>query len=168
MTDWIDAYTDTDDLNEKYGHLRTQIATLRARRDDIEYFDEDAVLDDVRELDDTIDGHLIVFLANDFGRPRAYRPSNVDRDAQNDIREALLQHKYDDTNDHLNQIRNQLLHDHPGIHKIIAAEYSTDEITYHLPEGTNHTTNFITVREMVGLIDYTTNSFQNDGLSKTY
>lgn len=41
-------------------------------------------------------------------------------------------------------------------------------VRYHLPEGSNDTTNFITVRETVGLIDYTTNSFQSDGLSVTY
>lgn len=161
-------YADTDDLNEKYGHLRAQMADLRGRRDDIEYFDEHAVEDDIRQYSDTVDGTLIVFVANDFGRPRAYRPSDVDRDAQNDIRKALLRNKYDDTNDDLDQIRTQLLDDHPGIHKIIVAEYSDDQIKYHLPESSNHTTNFITVREMVGLIDYTTNSFQNDGLTITY
>jgi hypothetical protein len=38
----------------------------------------------------------------------------------------------------------------------------------HLPEGSNETTDFVTVREMASLVDYTTNSFQSDGLSVTY
>lgn len=89
-------------------------------------------------------------------------------DAQNNVREAILQNKYDDTNEDLNAIRRELLADHPAIHKAIVAEHSEGTIRYHLPEGSNETTNFVTVREMVGLIDYTTNSFQSDGLCETY
>ena len=43
-----------------------------------------------------------------------------------------------------------------------------DGVRYHLPEGTSEATNFLTVRETVGLVDYTTNGAQADGLSVTY
>ena len=99
----------------------------------------------------------MVFVANDFGRPRAYRPQGVD--VQNEIQEAILQNKYDDTNKDLNAIRRELLAEHPTIHKAIITDHSERTIRYHLPEGSNKTTNFVTVREMVGLINYTTNSF---------
>jgi len=109
MTDWLTEYTETDDLNEKYGLLREEMTRLRGQRDDIEFFDEDAVGSDVRRLNETVDGDLVVFLANDFGRPRAYRPSGVEREAQDEIRRALLANKYDDTNEDLNEIRRELL-----------------------------------------------------------
>lgn len=168
MADWIDDYTEADGTNQRYNLLRAEMARLRGQRDRVEYFDEDAVARAVREFDETVDGDLLVFVANDFGRPRAYRPSGVERAAQNEVRQAILRDKYDDTNGDLNDIRRELLSEHPGIHKAIVVEHAEETIRYHLPEGSNDTTNFLTVREMVGLIDYTTNSFQRDGLSRTY
>lgn len=168
MTDWITAYRETDDLNEKYSLLRREITRLRGRRDDAKFFDPDAVGSDVRRLNETVDGDLIVFVANDFGVPRAYRPRSVALDVQDEIRRAVLRDKYDDTNEELDGIRREVLDEHPGVHKAIVAEHSDETVKYHLPEGSNEETNFVTVREMVGLIDYTTNSFQSDGLSRTY
>ncbi|WP_436928082.1 hypothetical protein [Halosimplex amylolyticum] len=168
MTDWIAEYTDTDDLNRKYELLRAEISRLRGRRDDIEFFDEEAVGRTLRRLNETVTGDLIVFVANDFGMPRAYRPSGVDRDAQDEIRQAILRDKYDDSNEDLDAIRRELLRDHPAVHKAIVATSSEETVRYHLPEGSSEGTNFVTVREMVGLIDYTTNSAQSDGLSRTY
>lgn len=168
MTDWIGEYTATVDLNQKYSLLRAEITKLRGRRDDIQFFDSEAVRSDLRHLNETVVGDLIVFIANDFGQPRAYRPQSVAIDVQNEIRRAILQNKYDDTNEDLNAIRRELLAEHPAIHKAIVAERHEGTNRYHLPEGSNETTNFVTVREMVGLIDYTTNSFQSDGLCETY
>lgn len=168
MTDWQAEYDDIEDLNEKYGLLRDEMTRLRGRQDDIEFFDEDDVIETVRQLSESVDGDLLVFLANDFGRPRAYRPEGVPRDVQDEIRRAVLDNKYDDSNKDLNELRREILAEYPAIHKAIVAEHSGDTIRYHLPEGSNQSTNFLTVREMVGLIDYTTNSFQRDGLSVTY
>ena len=168
MANWMEEYAKTDDSNRKYDLLRAEVTRLRGQRDSIEFFDEDAVRSDVSRSNETVDGELIVFVANDFGRPRAYRPSGVAKDVQDEIRQAVLQNKYDDTNEDLNEIRRELLDGHPGVHKVVVAEYSEENIRYHLPEGSNQTTNFVTVREMVGLIDYTTNSFQSNGLSTTY
>lgn len=168
MADRIAEYAETDDLNRKYRLLRAEITDLRGRRDDVEFFDEDAVGTDVRRLNESVRGELIVFAANDFGLPMAYRPSGVEKDAQDEIRRAVLQNKYDDTSEDLNEIRRELLDAHPGVHKVLAAAYSDGAVRYHLPEGSNEATNFVTVREVVGLIDYTTNSFQSEGLSRTY
>lgn len=168
MTNWMQEYADADDPNRKYGLLRAEITRLRGRRDDVEFFDPDAVGRTVRRLNDRVEGELLVFVANDFGVPRAYRPDGLERDVQDEVRRAVLQHKYDETNEDLDEIRREVLDEHPGVHKVIVAEYSEDHVRYHLPEGSNETTNFVTVREMVGLIDYTTNSFQRDGLSVTY
>lgn len=164
----VEEYADADSHNQRYRLLREELARLRGQREEVEYFDEEAVKRQLRQFNGDVDGGLIVFAANDFGRPRAYRPASVSTDVQNELREAVLQDKYDDTNADLNEIRREILDAHPGVHKVIVAEYSDGNIRYHLPEGSNETTNFITVREMVGLIDYTTNSFQRDGLSVTY
>ncbi|WP_232702719.1 hypothetical protein [Halobacterium wangiae] len=168
MSNWVEEYTETEDLNRKYGLLRAEMTRLRGRRDDAEFFDTDAVRCHVRRLNETVSGELVVFVANDFGVPRAYRARELGADAQDEIRQAVLENKYDDTNEDLDEIRRELLDDHPGIHKAIVAAYSEGVPRYHLPEGSNESTNFLTVREMVGLIDYTTNSFQSDGLSETY
>ncbi len=168
MTDWLQEYAETDDLNEKYRLLRRELTRLRGQRDEIEFFDTDAVGRDVRRLSETVDGQLLVFVANDFGRPRAYRPDGVDASVQNAVRQAILQNKYEDTNQDLNDIRQELLERHPAIHKVLVAERTDERVRYHLPEGSNESTNFLTVREMVGLVDYTTNSFQSEGLSYTY
>lgn len=56
----------------------------------LSFSNSDAIRRDLRRLNETVEGDLIVFVANDFGRPRAYRPQGVDKRVQNDVREALL------------------------------------------------------------------------------
>jgi hypothetical protein len=168
MTGWTDEYLGTEDPNRRYELLRAEAARLRGRRDEIEYYDPGAVRDDVAESSDRVSGDLIAFVANDFGKPMAFRPEDLELAAQNDVRRAILQRKYDGTNDDLNGIRRDLLAEHPNVHKALLAAHSEEGVRYHLPEGSTGGTNFLTVREMVGLIDYTTNSFQSDGLSVTY
>lgn len=111
------------------------------------FFDPDAVRGDGRRGNGTMSGDLIVFVANDFGLPKAYRPRNLEKGVQDEIRRAVLNNKYDGTNEDLNEIRRELLDEHPGIHEVIVAEYEGGAIRHRLPEGSNETTNFITVRE---------------------
>lgn len=167
MTERIDEYTETDDLNEKYRLLREEATRLRGQGGHQESYDGEAVKDSLRDLSQEVEGQLIVFVANDFGYPKAFRPEGIDQGAQDEIRQSILGNKYS-TNSDLDEIRRELLDRHPGIHKAIIAEYRDGNIRYHLPEGSNTNTNFLTVREMVGLIDYTTNSAQSEGQSKTY
>lgn len=168
MTDWMEEYAETESLNRKYGILREEITRLRRRREEIEFFDREAVADSIRDLNESVSGDLIVFVANDFGRPVAYRPAGTGFETQDTVRRAILERKYDGTQVDLNEIRETLLDEYDGIHKLIVAVREGDSIRYHLPEGSNTETNFVTVREMVGLVDYTTNSDQKEGLSKTY
>lgn len=165
--DWIEDYRSTEDLNKKYSLLRDEMARLRNEATRRDRFDRAKVAQTIQELDGQVEGQLVVFAANDFGLPVAFRPMNLDRDVQEEARQALLNHKYDRHGD-LDEIRRRLLAAHPAIHKAIIAEYSQDSIRYHLPEGSSTNTNFLTVREMVGLIDWTTNSLQKEGLTETY
>ncbi|UPM43137.1 hypothetical protein [Halocatena salina] len=165
MADWMAEYSNTDNPHERYKILRREMARLRETRS---LFDREIVAGTVRRLNERQEGELIVFVANDFGRPMAYRPEDTGIEIQDAVRQAILENKYDEGPDDLNNARQELLKEHPNVHKAIVAEINAGTIRYYLPEGSNTTTNFITVREMVGLIDYTTNSSQSDGLSITY
>ena len=168
MTDFCDAYDAAETANRQYALLREELVRVRGRREDDAFYDPDAVSETIERLADRVDGTLVVFAANDFGVPRAYRPEGLHRSAQDEVREGILERKYDAANDDLDEIRRELLDEHPGVHKAIVAEYTEGSLRYHLPEGSSESTNFLTVREMVGLVDYTTNSFQADGLYRTY
>lgn len=179
--EWTAEYERTDDRNAKYELLRAEMTRLRndlVSRHTVdgefdpsaveEYFDPEAVAEHVRESNREVEGDLLVFVANDFGFPLALRPDGTDRSLQEDVRRGILRNKYDDEATDLQSIRDDLLEAHPGIHKAIVAEHAGETVRYFLPEGSNETTTFLTVREMVGLVDYTTNSAQADDLSKTY
>lgn len=168
MDDWMETYAELEDPNLKYELLREQATELRGQREQIEFFDRDEVGETVRKLNEQVHGNLFVFVANDFGQPMAYRPKGAGFELQDAVRRAILEGKYDDSHSELINVRDTILDTHPEIHKVIVAEIDGSEVRYHLPEGSNETTNFLTVREMVGLVDYTTNSDQCEGLSKTY
>lgn len=180
-TDWVSEYERAEDLNERYGLLRSEISRLRntlvsryTEDDEFdasaveEYYDPDAVAETIRDASHEVAGDLLVFVANDFGFPAAFRPAGSDRSLQDDVRRGILEDKYDDAASDLQSIRDDLLATHSGIHKAIVAEHTGDSVRYFLPEGSNETTNFVTVREMVGLVDYTTNSAQAEDMSRTY
>lgn len=179
MTDtWIENYQNAETLNEKYGLLRDEMTKIRRRAvrsvkkqrfaPGEVWYDPNEVAQTIAELDDEVEGRLVVFAANDFGLPRAFRPTDLERDVQEEIRQELLNEKYSDKHQDLDAIRQELLAEHPAIHKAIVAEWSEDGIRYHLPEGSSPDTNFLTVRETVGLIDWTTNSYQAEDVSKTF
>ena len=119
-----------------------------------------------------------MLVANDFGQPMSFRPEGVDRDWVDELRRGILAGKYDGDRGDLAAIREELLDAHPRIHEAIVAELpgadrteageNAGGVRYHLPEGTSEATNVLTVREMVGPVDYTTNSAQADGPSVTY
>ncbi|MFB6207475.1 MAG: hypothetical protein ABEJ05_13220 [Haloglomus sp.] len=167
MSDWMEKYAATDDLNEKYTILREELTRLRGQGRS-EFFDREAVTETVRDINGEVDGVLIVFVANDFGMPVAYRPEDTGFEVQDAVRRAILENKYDDSHPDLDELRQTLLERHPAVHRAIVAEIERGSVRYHLPEGSNESTNFITVREMVGLVDYTTNSQQNEVLSEMY
>lgn len=168
MTDWIDGYRATGDLNERYEILRREITELRGEAEGNEFYDEEEVAETASRLNGRLEGELIAFVANDFGFPRAFRPEGVPRERQQEVRRAILERKYDDEQRDLDELRQELLEVHQEVHKAIIAEVRDGDVRYHLPEGSNRTTNFITVREMVGLVDWTTNSYQSDEMSVTY
>lgn len=166
-TDWIDEYRKTEDVNRKYRLLREEVTRLRQEAEDKRFTDNDAVLELLQEQNEKFAGELLVFAANDFGYPVALRPTGTDIELQEAVREEILQEKYKDSPE-LDTVRQQLLDADERIHKALVVHHDGGSIDYHLPGGRNENTNFLTVREAVGLVDYVTNSAQRDGLSKRY
>jgi hypothetical protein len=177
MADFLADYADADDRNERYRLLRAEMTRLRAAVvEDVraaegptdDFFRGTAVAETVRDLAGRVDGDLVVFLANDFGYPLGLRPDGTPLDRGNELREAILERKYDDDHEDLATLRADLLAAHPRVHKAIVAAFDDDGVRYYLPPGDRESTRFLTVREMVGLVDYVTNSAQAGDLSYTY
>lgn len=170
MSDWMDEYGTEEDFNEKYRLLWDELARLRAAAhaaDERPVPEIGTIRPTVERLNERTDGQLVVFVANDFGRIGAFRPREANVEVQDRVRRAILSRKYDEHPD-LDEIRRELLRSFPAIHKAMVAEYDEGDVRYHLPEGSNEATNFLTVREMVGLVDYVTNSTQSDDMSLVY
>lgn len=165
---WIEEYVETDNINEKYKLLRDEMVRLRGEVCSGDRFDPDAVAQTIKNINDRVNGELLVFAANDFGLPMVFRPADFTMGDQAEVRRLILEEKYHGEDVELNEIRRALLDTHPAIHKAIVVASSEDNVRLHLPEGSNTTTNFLTVREMVGLVDYTINSSQSNSLSQSY
>lgn len=153
------------DINDEYRELLQRATDLRRRAQeqglrDVAMFAKGSFVRDLCRYDDDFDDHLVVFAANDFGIPVALRPSAVSIDAQNEVRERIHDQKYR-RNAELNRIREALLDEYPRVHKVLPVTYGSS-IDYHLPEATSPHTNFTSIRDALGLVDWTTNgSYRN-------
>lgn len=164
--EWLDAYATENDVNTKYHLLRQEAKRLRQRAErpaDMKFTDDPAFLNLVRECDERVNGTLLVFAANDFGWPVALRPTGTPKQLQADVRTELLAEKYKSSQE-LDEIRRALLAADGRIHQALVARHDGDEIDYHLPGGWKADTNFLTVREALGLIDYITHGQQREAI----
>lgn len=165
-TDFATAYVEVDDINAKYRLLRREATRLRQqaeRPDDVKFTDNPDVLGAIRAWNDRLEGTLLVFAANDFGWPVALRPEGTPERLQENVRQELLREKYK-SNAELDQVRETILESDPRIHQVLAARHGGDRIDYHLPGGWKTNTEFLTVREALGLIDYITNGHQREAI----
>lgn len=110
----------------------------------------------ISDLNETLDGHLVVFTANDFGAPIAFYPDTLDDSRLQDIREYILGAKYNHAPD-LNEIRQQVRETDERIHRALIAEVTDEGVRLHNPEGRDPDTNFLTIRDYLGLVDWTIN-----------
>ncbi|MCU4743288.1 hypothetical protein [Natronoglomus mannanivorans] len=164
--EWLDAYTTEEDVNAKYHLLRREAKRLRQHAErpaDMKFTDDPAFLDLVRACNERVDGTLLVFAANDFGWPVALRPTGTSKQLQADVRTELLAEKYKSSPE-LDEIRRTLLDADVRVHQALVVRHSGDEIDYHLPGGWKVDTNFLTVREALGLIDYITHGHQREAI----
>lgn len=165
-SEFLSGYAETDDVNAKYRMLRQEATRLRQRAvrpDDVKFTDDSAVMDVIRTCNDRIEGTLLVFAANDFGWPVAFRPEGTHERLQEDVRRELLREKYKSDSE-LDRIRKSVLDADPRIHQALVARHDGDRVDYHLPGGWRTNTEFLTVREALGLIDYITNGHQREAI----
>lgn len=60
------------------------------------------------------------------------------------------------------RIRRTILEVDPWVHQVLVARHDGDRIDYHLPRGWRTNTEFPTVREALGLVDYIPNGHQRE------
>lgn len=65
--------------------------------------------------------------------------------------------EYDTDRYDLNPIREALREADRRIHQVLVAEWWSDAVEYFLPEGKSEKSDFLTVREPLGLVDWTAN-----------
>lgn len=152
-------------LNEEYRTLTDDLTDLRRQAHerglgDVVRFADESFRTTVSEVAAELSDPVVVFPVNEFGLPVALRPESVPLTAQNRIRYAVLTRKYE-TDAELNEIREEILDRHPRVHKVLVAT-AGESIRYHLPEATEQTTNFTSVRDAVGLVDWTTNGAERN------
>lgn len=160
MDDFLSSYEQASDANERYRLLRGEAKRLRQVAGNRDFRQSEDVHEILREANDGLEGSLVAFCANDFGWPVAFRPEGTDPGHQDMVRQRILEGKYADDRDlqDLQDIQRQLMQADSRIHKVLVAEVEADDARYFLPEGKNETSTFLTVREPLGLIDWTTHS----------
>lgn len=155
--EWLETYKATSDPNERYQLLRQEAKRLRGAGADTRFDRNEELLEILRRQNTELDGTLLAFLANDFGIPPAYLPDGHDREALNDVRVTILEDKYNSNRSDLNPIREELHEVDNRIHQVLVVEWWPDRVGYFLPEGKSGKPDFLTVREPLGLVDWTAN-----------
>lgn len=170
MPGFVENYAKEDDTNESYHLLREEAKVLRREARDADFRDNDEIYDALQKWNQKVDGTLLAFLANDFGFPVAFRPEGTDAEIQDQVRQAILEGKYQPGPEHdeLEVIQEELLGLDRRIHKSLVALVDEHAVDYFLPEGKNPVSTFLTVREPLGLIDWTTNARAAPGFQRTY
>lgn len=135
--------------------------------------DEDAIRTILAESAPEFDGHLIFFAASDFGKPRVFLPANLadpDR-ALGTILDRIHREKWSDEHEGLRAVRNRVFVEAPGIHQgLPAVYYGPENAAYDLTGPWDGAYNFVTIRQVVGLVDWLTNADEEwtDGRRLTY
>lgn len=158
------------DPNEEYLELIAQQQDLRNNEPDM---DEEAVRSILRERQDEFDGHLLFFAANDFGQPRAFLPESLsDQDAAlQAVLNGIHERKWGARNAGLRDVRDRTFDEVRGVHKGFGAVYHDGgSVDYDIEYPTNAVYNFLTIRQVVGLVDWLANAGEPwlDGRRPTY
>lgn len=165
------AVANHNDANEEY--LQSIDHQLDLRDNNEPNMDEDAIRSVLDENQSRFDGHLMVFAANDFGQPRVFLPEGVsDQDeALQAVVDAVHEEKWRARNSALRDVRNQMFDDVQGIHQCLGAVLRDDgSADYDIDSPSNATYNFVTIRQVVGFVDWMANAGErwSDGLRLTY
>lgn len=162
-----------DDPNEQYLELIDQQLDLRDTTDPD--MDEETIRSVLDENQSRFDGDLLFFAANDFGQPRTFLPEHLSEQEQDAALQAVLdgvhERKWRARNSALRDVRNRMFEEVRGIHQGFGAVYRDDGSgDYDIDFPSNATYNFLTIRQVVGLVDWLANAGDSwdDGLRLTY
>lgn len=170
MSGFTETYAEAGNVDDRYRLLRLEAKRLRAEASDTDFRDNEEIHGILREWNAEVEGVLLAFLANDFGWPVAFRPEGTDAAIQDEVRRTILDGKYSPQPEDaaLEEIQTQLLDADERVHKGLVAVVDGEGVDYFLPEGKQEASSFLTVREPLGLIDWTTNSSGAEGFQRTY
>ncbi|KYH27268.1 hypothetical protein HAPAU_07210 [Halalkalicoccus paucihalophilus] len=165
-----DSETETDP-DELYLGLLAKQLELRATTGP--NLDEEGIRTVLEEYEPDFEGHLIFFAASDFGKPRVFLPDGLpDRQlALETILDRVHQGKWNPDHAGLREVRNRVFEEVRGIHQGLPAVYHDEgEATYDLTGPWDGVYNFVTIRQVVGLVDWVTNADEEwtDGRRLTY
>lgn len=160
-----------DDATEEYLELIDQQRDLRDDNDPD--MDEEAIRSVLDENQSRFDGDLLFFAANDFGQPRVFLPDSLSEQdaALQAVLDGIHEEKWRARNSALRDVRNRMFDEVGGIHQGLGAVYRDDGSgDYDIDFPSNATYNFVTIRQVVGLVDWLANAGDrwNDGLRLTY
>ncbi|WP_435358532.1 hypothetical protein [Haloarchaeobius sp. DFWS5] len=165
-------------LNDRYRETLSEQADLRRRgfetlqdADEFPPLDVDAIAAVCRTHASEFDGHLLFFGASDFGHPAAFVPTAVDATAvKQRVLDGLHEEagKWQGMHDELRAVKTACFDAEPNLHKGLAVLVTDDGVTYDVESGVAESNNFVTIRQVAGLLDWLTNSYQADRLTTVY
>lgn len=167
---------DVEVLNERYLDTLGEQADLRERgfetlrdADAFPPLDVEAIGDVLATEGAEFDGDLVVVAASDFGHPAAFVPEGPEPAvALNRLLAELHREAGKWSEDEsLQGVRTAVRDAEPNVHKVLPALLAED-VRYDLPSGTDSRANFVTIRQVVGLVDWVANSYQAGRLTVRY
>ena len=154
---------DTDPFPEepdaRYRALLAEQIRLRDENDPA--IDRSEVRTVLRSHNESIYGNLVFFAASDFGRPLVFFPRSMNdpESACQSVLDRIHEEKWLPTNRSLRAVREDVVEGGLGVHQGLAAIcYDDRTAEYDIVSGSNGVYNFVTIRQVVGLVDWVTNA----------
>lgn len=145
--------------DEQYLQLVSEQISMRAAY--APTIDIDTISDLLKTREKEFDGRLVFFAASDFGRPVVFLPANFNNtDTRlNTVLDTIHEQKWQAENKQLRSVRHQVFDEVDGIHQGLAAVcYDDGSVEYDIVYGWHGVYNFLTIRQVVGLVDWVTNA----------
>jgi hypothetical protein len=145
--------------DEQYLELVSKQISMRAAYDPT--MDVGAISDLLRKRQEEFEGHLVFFAASDFGRPVVFLPAGLENHTEmlNAVLDRIHEQKWQAENERLRSVRHHVFDEVDGIHQGLAAIcYDDGSAEYDIVYGWHGVYNFLTIRQVVGLVDWVTNA----------
>jgi hypothetical protein len=157
--------------HERYRQLLAQALDMRDNNQS--NMDHGAIQSVLQERNGEFDGELVFFAGNDFGEPRVFLSESIgDQQAALDaILDRVHEQKWRADHADLRDVRNQMIDEVQSVHQGLPAVYNGNgNVDYDIEFPWNRAYNFVTIRQVVGLVDWVTNAQDPwlDGLRQTY